>query len=81
MGINEVDQMMTDILGAMDFVLVHKESLNELHIHAFEALVCMLMEEYCKANGLDVVEEATKLAVAVESVNEALGKYGEEEEE
>lgn len=44
----------------------------------FMSIVCMMMEEVCEANGLDVVEMAEDIASAVRDVNNKLGKYTKE---
>ena len=40
-----------------------------------EAMVSMIMENWCKANDHDVVEMADEVNEAVKNVNEMLGRY------
>ena len=44
----------------------------------FMSIVCMMMEEVCEANGLDVVEMAEEIASAVREINDKFGKYTKE---
>lgn len=48
---------------------------NNMSLGAFRSLVCMVIEEYCKENGLDAVKETKECLSAVEFVNAAYGKY------
>lgn len=48
---------------------------NNLSLGGFRSLVCMVIEEYCKENGLDAVKETKECLSAVEFVNAAYGKY------
>ena len=48
---------------------------NDLPIDVFFSLYCMLAEEYCRSNDLNILEFITNTYEAVVSVNEELGKY------
>ena len=37
--------------------------------------ICMILEEFSKKQGEDVLETATKVHIAVKEVNKELGKY------
>lgn len=42
---------------------------------AFESMWCMVLEEYCKARELDILEVVNSLHNGVIEVNKELGKY------
>lgn len=52
-----------------------RHKTNNMSLGAFRSLVCMVIEEYCKENGLDAVKETKECLSAVEFVNAAYGKY------
>ena len=58
-----------------DFLESVKEKTNEMQWNEFTTLICMLMEEWCKANNDDVVEMSSTIARIVSEVNEEEGKY------
>ena len=49
--------------------------LNELDRVEFLSIWCMIAEEYCKANNLDVRELANTALDAIIDVNELFGNY------
>lgn len=49
--------------------------LNELDMVEFLSIWCMIAEEYCKANNLDVRELANTALDAIIGVNELFGNY------
>lgn len=51
----------------------HKTS--KMSRRAFKSLVCVMIEEYCKNNGLDAVEVTKECSSEVEYVNAVYGKY------
>lgn len=57
------------------FINDHKDFYVALDKIMFEPLICMLMEEYCKENKLDIVAETRDILTAVEQVNAELGAY------
>lgn len=66
---------MNELFKAMDFINDHRDFYIALNQCVFEPMICMLMEEYCKANHLDMVAEMRNLLTAAEQVNEELGAY------
>lgn len=47
----------------------------EMDVPAFTCFICMLLEEFCKAKGEDVVEVTEMINTAVKQVNETEGRY------
>lgn len=52
-----------------------KDKTNELDKVSFGTIICMLMEEWCKANDSNVVEISKELAGLIKEVNEEEGRY------
>lgn len=51
------------------------DDANKMGVVGFESMVCMLLEEYCKFNDLDVVVMAEEIATTVKNVNAEIGRY------
>lgn len=47
----------------------------EMNTPEFTCFICMLLEEFCKAKGEDVVEVTEMINTAVKQVNETEGRY------
>lgn len=47
---------------------------NNMSLGAFRSLVCIVIEEYCKENGLDAVEETEECLTAIKFVHAILDK-------
>lgn len=76
-----VDDMLKEVKNEEDFIDtselledIHQKT-NKLDDWRFEALICMLIEEYCKANDMDVIEMGNEIATAIREINEAYGRY------
>lgn len=52
-----------------------KAKTNEMPYEVFIPFVCMLMEEYCFANGKDMVEVTKEMADLVVEIDTTEGKY------
>jgi len=64
-----------DLAKAADILGDIAPATNSLDTAAFLSLVCMLIEEHCKANELDIFETVNSISSAVKSVNEVFGAY------
>lgn len=65
----------TNFTKVMNFI---SESLNLMEgLDRFEwmSAICMVLEEKCKADGLDMVETCKRIYDSAVQVNEELGKY------
>jgi hypothetical protein len=67
-------EMMGIIMEMVNYV-VAKAAHEEMDTPAFTCFVCMLLEEFCKAKGEDVVEVTEMINTAVKQVNETEGRY------
>lgn len=47
----------------------------EMDTPEFMCFVCMLLEEFCKAKEVDIVEVTNKIAETVRQVNDECGRY------
>ena len=48
---------------------------NKMSRRAFKSFICVMIEEYCKENGLDAIEVTNECLSGVEFVNAVYGKY------
>lgn len=64
-----------DLMKAADILGDIAPTTNSLSTHAFLSLVCMLLEEHCKANDLAIFDAVDKISSAVKMVNDACGAY------
>lgn len=64
-----------DYLKIMKLIKMIIEETDDLEPTWFMAFTCMLIEEWCKKNGADVVEYQENALNAAKSINKALGKY------
>ena len=62
-------------LTAMSEAVKRNADLNNFNKEEFLTVWCMLCEEYCKANGLDVRETSKQLIEAIDEINEEYGAY------
>lgn len=62
-------------LTAMSEAVERNADLNNFNEEEFLTVWCMIAEEYCKANNLDVRELANTALDAIIDVNELLGNY------
>lgn len=58
-----------------DIITELMEKTNKLHPSVALAGFMMLIEEYCRANHLDMVETFSNLVSSCKAVNEELGAY------
>lgn len=72
---NELKKMQED----MEFIYKVLEKLtpvmNKMDFSVTGAEVCMILEEYAKANDANVVELAELITEMIKQVNEDLGRY------
>lgn len=66
---------MDDLMKAYDLLQEISATTNQLDYPAFGALWCMMAEEYCRANGLDVTEVSRTMCRMIAEVNQDLGAY------
>lgn len=62
-------------LTAMSDAVKRNADLNNFNEEEFMTVWCMIAEEYCKANNLDVKELANTALDAIIGVNELFGNY------
>ena len=70
-----MDEMMNTILHVSELITAIVDQTQELESHMFMAMICMLIEERCKRDDLDVVQVAEDLFAAINDVNADYGKY------
>ena len=56
-------------------VLRANEITRKMDVPAFETFMCMVAEEYCKANDIDVKELIDEVGSSIYAINEEFGKY------
>ena len=66
---------MDDLMKAYDLLQEISITTNQLDYPAFGGFWCMLAEEYCRFNGLDVTEVSNEMCAMISQVNEDLGAY------
>ena len=66
---------MDDLMVAYDLLQEVSEKIDSMEYTAFGALWCMMAEEYCRANGLDVTEVSRTMCNMIAEVNQDLGAY------
>lgn len=72
---NELKKMQEDMEFIYKVVKKLTPIMNKMDFSVTGAGVCMILEEYAKANNANVVELAELVAEMVKQVNEDLGKY------
>ena len=75
--IKELKELNPALVDVYLFVEEHKAQMAEWDGAIFATCICMMLEEYCKANKLDVVDVTVKIASSVLDVIVLHGKYGE----
>ena len=66
---------MDDLMVAYDLLQDITATIKNMEYTAFGALWCMMAEEYCRANGLDVTEVSRTMCRMIAEVNDDLGAY------
>ena len=66
---------MEDLMKAYDLLQNISGTTNQLDYPAFGGLWCMVIEEYCRTNGLDVLEVSKTMCNMISQVNKDLGAY------
>ena len=66
---------MDDLMKAYDLLQSVSGTINNMEYTAFGALWCMICEEYCRANQLDVLEVSRTMCAMINEVNKDLGTY------
>ena len=67
--------MNNNLMAVWEFINKNQDMMNKLDKASFQALICMIMEEWCKANDDDVVKFSEFITEAVRQINAELGKY------
>lgn len=67
--------LLNELFFMMDYLKEVEEKINPLSKESAGTFICMLAEEYCKANGENMVQFFTNLLDIVNNVNEELGEY------
>lgn len=67
--------MLEELIQVRDFIYAIKDDMAKMSQASFETCICMLLEEYCRENDLDIVSEINSLKDVICMVNEELGKY------
>ena len=66
---------MDDLMRAYELLQNISETIDNMEYTAFGALWCMIAEEYCRANQLDVLEVSKTMCNMISQVNKDLGAY------
>ena len=66
---------MEDLLTAYSLLGDISAETNQLDYPAFGGLWCMVIEEYCRVNQLDVTEVSNEMCNMISEVNHDLGTY------
>ena len=66
---------MEDLMRAYDILQDISDTIDNLEYTAFGALWCMIAEEYCRANQLDILEVSRTMCAMINEVNRDLGAY------
>ncbi len=66
---------MDDLMKAYDLLQNISAETNQLDYPAFGGFWCMLCEEYCRANQLDILEVSRTMCAMINEVNKDLGTY------
>ena len=67
--------MLEELIHVRNFIYTIKDDIVKMSQASFETCICMLLEEYCRENDLDIVSEIDSLKDVIHMVNEELGKY------
>ncbi len=67
--------MLEELIYVKDFIYAIKDDMAKMSQASFETCICMLLEEYCKENDLDIVSEIDSLRDVIHMVNKELEKY------
>ena len=66
---------MDDFIRALAILQDITGETNKLDYPAFGGLWCMMLEEYCKSNKLDIIEASKDMMVIINQVQEEHGRY------
>ena len=66
---------MDEFLRVMDMLKEVSDTTNQLDYALFGGFWCMLLEEYCKANSLDIREASKDMVIIINQVQEEYGRY------
>lgn len=70
-----IDEFRESLAKADKFISGNMPELLDFSEELFGATICMIMEEYCKAKEISMLEFSQKMLSAIINVNEALGRY------
>lgn len=66
---------MEELYGCMELVQKLVPTTNRMSIVIFGPLIAMLIEEWCKANKMDITEFVRDMSEVIDEVQKNLGKY------
>lgn len=64
-----------DQMETLELLVDTKDRANNLSKNAFETFCCMIMEEYCRENSMDVVDFSQSIADNVRIMVKRKGSY------
>ena len=67
--------MNEELIFVFNYLNEVKEKINPLKEEGAGTFICMVAEEYCKANGKDVIQFFADLLEGVKEINKEFGKY------
>ena len=63
------------LIAAEELLKQISDKTNKMSRSTFKSVVCMIIEEYCKENGLDAVKETKECLAAIKFFHAVLGEY------
>ena len=64
-----------ELFQSMEIVQTTAPIINRMSHVGAGSIVCMIAEEWCKANHTDVIDFMNQMAEMVSEVNQQLGRY------
>ena len=56
--------------------LITSETTNTMNPVEFRTFYCIIAEEYCRSNNIDIREFIDDVKTEIEAINDKYGKYG-----
>ena len=66
---------MEELMRVMDLLMMVSEETNQLDYGLFGGFWCMVLEEYCRSNQMDIKEVSRNIIGTIDQVQEELGEY------
>lgn len=66
---------MEELYACIELLQKLVPTTNKMSIEIFESLIAMLIEEWCKANKMDITEFVRDMSEVIDGVQKDLGKY------